>query len=268
VTCFTAVNEELILARTWNCLRATSIPVYILIASLLDYQPVLLVLPQSSSTHRLLPIPIPQPRKTYVLGRVEMETSAEDRFASLFTSDTKPAASTNDGPSLYEREHPATPEPKIWKTPEKAQEPRRIPGPRPNPGAADDVLTSSDDDDYIVSFSRKPTMQVTQMKKSKRTATKKSLKPGYNEATGDGAATSLGSPEAKITKLMVDDFDTDDDSDRPLPAMNKLGHLVTGHFCQFNLVKRFPYKYLDDTNDRVSKRFFANDKFFGRTWDL
>jgi hypothetical protein len=197
-----------------------------------------------------------------------METSAEDRFASLFTSDTKPSASTNDGPSLYEREHPATPEPKVLKTPEKAQEPRRVPGPRPNPGAANDVLTSSDDDDYVAGFSRKPTMQGTRMKKSKRTTPKKSPKPSHNEATRDGAATSLGSPKGKITKAMVDDLDTEDDSDRLLATMDTLGNPVTGHFCQFNLVKRFPYKYLDDTNDRVSKHFFANDKFFERTWDL
>jgi hypothetical protein len=196
-----------------------------------------------------------------------METSAEDRFASLFTSDTKPTASTNDGPSLYEREHPANPEPKIWKTPEKAQEPRHVPGPRPNPGAAD-VLTSSDDDDYIASFSRKPTMQVTQMKKPKRTTPHKSIKPGHNKAIRDGAATALGSPKAKPKTSTVDDLDTDDDSDRPLPTMDKLGNPVTGHFCQYNLVRRFPYKYLNDTNDRVSKRFFANDKFFERTWDL
>jgi hypothetical protein len=43
---------------------------------------------------------------------------------------------------------------------------------------------------------------------------------------------------------------------------------VTKQFCQFGLAAKFPYKYMRDGNDRVSRHFFADNKFFNRTWDV
>lgn len=59
------------------------------------------------------------------------------------------------------------------------------------------------------------------------------------------------------------------DSDHDvLPTSNMQGFAVTGHYCQLHLVAKFPYKYMNDSNDRVSRHFFANNKFYDRTWDM
>jgi hypothetical protein len=43
---------------------------------------------------------------------------------------------------------------------------------------------------------------------------------------------------------------------------------IVGRFCQFGLAAKFPYKYMNDSNDKVSKYFFASNKFYDHTWDL
>lgn len=199
-----------------------------------------------------------------------METSAADRFANLFTSDTMPASSGIHQPSLFEREQEATQTQGSWKVPELAQVPRHVPGPRPNPAAADDILTSSDDDDYVSSFNRKPTMQTTQMKTPKRSLPRKSTRSNASgrRTQASGTPLELGLPNVKSTGMMADDNDGNGNSTDSLPVKDKLGNPLTGHFCPFNLVRRFPYKYMVDSNDRVSRHFFANDKFFQREWDL
>ena len=56
--------------------------------------------------------------------------------------------------------------------------------------------------------------------------------------------------------------------DESLLAEDTFGNVCTGHFCVFQLVAKFPYKYMVDGNDRVSRHFFASNKFYDRKWDL
>lgn len=75
-------------------------------------------------------------------------------------------------------------------------------------------------------------------------------------------------PRGKTSKPIEGDSEEIEPPSLKLRTMDKLGNPVSGHFCPFNLVKTFPYKYMVDSNDRVSRHFFANNKFFERTWDL
>ena len=43
---------------------------------------------------------------------------------------------------------------------------------------------------------------------------------------------------------------------------------IAGKYCLFNPTTKFCYKYMKDPDDRVSRRFFAADKIWNRTWDL
>lgn len=62
--------------------------------------------------------------------------------------------------------------------------------------------------------------------------------------------------------------DTQDSEEDEQPTLKAQGYPGTGKFCQFSLTAKFPYKYMNDSNDRVSKHFFANNKFYDRTWDV
>ena len=41
-----------------------------------------------------------------------------------------------------------------------------------------------------------------------------------------------------------------------------------GHFCVWPLVAKFPYKYMQDPEGKVSRRFFASEKIFERNWKV
>ena len=62
--------------------------------------------------------------------------------------------------------------------------------------------------------------------------------------------------------------DEDASENESLPTEDAFGNRSTGHFCVFHLVAKFPYKYMVDGNDQVSRHFFASNKFNDRTWDL
>jgi hypothetical protein len=201
-----------------------------------------------------------------------METSAEDRFGSLFTSGSKPTPHDPTKPHLFEIEQQTMQQNSPWTIPEAAQYPRQVRGPAPKPAGGDDLFTSSEDDDYVSAFSKKPTMLSSTKKNQQKPkprrmpeATARGYAPGAHiEAKGPIKYV----PTGNSANPLDDEEEDDEDGDRPLPSSDKLGNSVTGHFCQFNLVKKFPYKYMVDANDRVSRHFFANNKFFERTWDL
>ncbi|KAJ9609182.1 hypothetical protein H2200_006954 [Cladophialophora chaetospira] len=136
-----------------------------------------------------------------------------------------------------------------------------------------EILTSSDEDDYVAAFRKKPSMKP----KSTQPKPRKMPEPnafGYPKdsviepkgpieylAKGKWSKRTLQS--GKATKQV----DSDDDDER-FPAADEVGNPVKGHFCQFNLAAKFPYKYMNDANDRVSRHFFASNKFYNRKWDL
>ena len=199
-----------------------------------------------------------------------METSVQDRFNSLFFTGPKPSMTNSNGSHLFETKRQQIQQESSWKIPDVAQTPRKIAGPAPRPAGGDDILTSSDDDDYVSAFSQKPKMMTP--KKPKRQKPKPRKLP---EATALGYTAHIEAegpiifvPSGKSSEMLLGDDEGSDHNAKMLPTKDKLGNALTGHFCQFNLVRRFPYKYMVDSNDRVSRHFFANNKFFERTWDL
>ena len=96
--------------------------------------------------------------------------------------------------------------------------------------------------------------------------------------TGDANGTKVNLPrrlsdcsEENISPTMryPEDFETDTTQPLPkLPVNDVDGNRVTGHFCVFSLVAKFPYKYMKDPSNAVSKGFFAYNKFYERDWDM
>lgn len=103
---------------------------------------------------------------------------------------------------------------------------------------------SENDDDYVAAFAKKPVMK----------APKSGRRGGKQSGPFRG--------ERK------EDFATDKEVRKELATADEHGNPVTGHFCVLALVAKFPYKYMADGNDRVSRKFFAADKFYQRSWDL
>ena len=57
-------------------------------------------------------------------------------------------------------------------------------------------------------------------------------------------------------------------SEKKSPHANR-GQSGIRWFCQLSLLSRFPYKYIRGSDkDLVAKRFFDQNKFWDRTWDL
>ena len=201
-----------------------------------------------------------------------MDTSVQDRFANLFASGPMPTMPDTSKPHLFEMEQQKIQEQSAWKIPEVAQTPRQVKGPAPRPAGADDILTSSDDDDYVSAFSHKPKMLTVKKKtpsKAKQTKLPEPNARGYPQNAHIEKKLPINYiPHGKSSEPVQDDDEDTETTSRQLPTTDKLGNSVSGHFCVFKLVQKFPYKYMVDSNGRVSRHFFANNKFFERTWDL
>ncbi|EXJ64326.1 hypothetical protein A1O7_00662 [Cladophialophora yegresii CBS 114405] len=153
-----------------------------------------------------------------------------------------------------------------------AEYPRQVKPPQKEEAQqAIDILTSSDEDDYICAFKKKPSMKApTKNVKSKRRNMPEPDSVGHSE---DAIVKPKGRIEylarGKSTKhTSADPVSEPDSDDVHLPTADVHGNPVIGHFCQFTLAAKFPYKYMSDTNDRVSRHFFASNKFYSRNWDL
>ncbi|KIW78269.1 hypothetical protein Z517_08103 [Fonsecaea pedrosoi CBS 271.37] len=203
-------------------------------------------------------------------------TTPQERLNKLFSNQALPTAPTPGQPHFSEKEleQRAVEEQRPWSVPETAQYPRDTkPLKKQQPQRDIVILTSSDDDDdYVSSFKKKPSM-------------KPSLKPPQPRSSvihANNASTSLKDPvldseetvqyiahgersERISSKRVTERSDSDN---KELPTTDKRGIPVAGHFCQFHLAAKFPYKYMNDVNDRVSRHFFASNKFYNRTWDL
>ena len=212
-------------------------------------------------------------RPTETEADLTMTTSVQDRFNSLFFNGSKPNMIDSKDSHLFETELQQMQQKSTWTIPEVAQYPRKVTRPVPRPAGGDDMITSSDeDDDYVSAFSQKPKM-LTPTKRARQKLNHR--KPSGSitlEAPTNSRSDMQGSPEylpnGKSIKATLSEDEDSDQHGSLLPTQDKLGNRATGHFCQFNLVKKFPYKYMKDANGRVSRHFFANNKFFERTWDL
>ena len=125
------------------------------------------------------------------------------------------------------------------------------PPPQPQSKVEMDPLTSSDEeDDYVAAFKSKVTM-----------------KPASSMLSGNGgSAISKQSPQSRTKR--DENLDLDEGLSKGIPRLDKRGRPAIGHFCLFNLVTKFPYKYMNDANSRVSRHFFADGKIYKREWDL
>lgn len=135
--------------------------------------------------------------------------------------------------------------------------------------------SSMNENDYVKVFKGSAKSEMPQ--KPKVSSSSDLRKPAV-VTTGDADGTKFklpyrlsGSPEDNIPPTMryPGDFETDIMQSLPkLPVEDVDGNKATGHFCVFSLVAKFPYKYMRDSSDKVSKRFFAYNKFYEREWDM
>ncbi|KAL2426160.1 hypothetical protein ABEF95_012143 [Exophiala dermatitidis] len=207
----------------------------------------------------------------------EQSTPARDRLNQLFSGCPRPAPPDPGKPhfSEVELDEKAAQDQEPWTIPSTAQYPRQIVRP-PQPERNVDCLTSSDDeDDYVAAF--KPKVQVSMKPASdypgsSRWSAVLHHNPHNTPAVSyDGVDESITFvPEGKrSSKGKSKDTDLEERvSANPDYAWPTSPYPVKGVFCQFSLAAAFPYKYMNDKNDRVSRHFFAQNKFYQNTWDL
>ncbi|KAK4940323.1 hypothetical protein LTR10_019539 [Elasticomyces elasticus] len=208
-----------------------------------------------------------------------MATAPRSRLNQLFAGQSLPGRPTPGQPHFSEQElqekaaEDRAAKDQVWKLPATAQYPRKIKTP-PKPTQGVDLLSSSDDDEYVSSFRKKPSMK-SPTKQSKTAKPRVMPEPnafGYPkeaiiEPKGPIEYIAKGKTSLKPRPKQVATY-TQDSDEHELPTSNPQGAPANGHFCQFSLASKFPYKYMNDSNDRVSRHFFANNKFYDRTWDI
>lgn len=207
----------------------------------------------------------------------EQSTPARDRLNQLFSGCPRPAPPDPGKPhfSEVELDKKTAQDQEPWTIPATAQYPRQIVHP-PQPERNTDCLTSSDDeDDYVAAF--KPKVQVSMKPASDYPgSSRRSALPHHNPhntpaVSYDGVDESISFvPGGKVSsKGKGKDADLEERvSANPDYAWPTSPYPVKGVFCQFSLAAAFPYKYMNDKNDRVSRHFFAQNKFYQNTWDL
>lgn len=65
------------------------------------------------------------------------------------------------------------------------------------------------------------------------------------------------------SELDINDEDYESDTE-PISSSNEL----VGQFCIFSQVTKFVYKYMQDPESRVSRRFFSGAKIYERGWNM
>ena len=197
-----------------------------------------------------------------------MASTPQDRLAKLFAGQPLPeTTATGDSHfseiELRQKRNKNQQQPR-WQLPSTAEYPRQVTrSAKPQPTS--ELLTSSDDDDdYVSSFSKKPSMKAAseQSSKSNRRVIPEPNALGHPmHAPNEGKKSSMQSSHGTSIKLHSGE-------ERGVQSSNPASSPPTGRFCQFILASKFPYKYMKDVNDRVSRHFFANNKFYSRNWDL
>ena len=181
-------------------------------------------------------------------------TSTNDRFGKLFESIPKPNLDSDEASTVA--------------PPAVTQKTTTVDWGR----FAKDVPAAeegSEDDDYLNAFEKKPQMNLKNVKPHRRVLPAADAH-GYRKD-------QIREPLLPLQYLPLGKNNTNDLAETDgaastlagsLPNKDRFGNQSTGHFCVFSLVQKFPYKYMNDGNDRVSRRFFASDRFFERKWDM
>lgn len=197
-----------------------------------------------------------------------MTTPAAERFAQIFANIPKPKRPDPTQPHIADTEfaRPESPRPKSpehYKIPVKPQKKRKFL--KENRQSARDIISSSEDeDDYVNSFKNKAKPEM--LGPSKYEGGRKPCQIAGVRSGNDKSAQIDSSAVPASTKHPEDV--NDGDMKFKFPAADVDGNKATGHFCIFSLVSKFPYKYMKDPADQVSKRFFAANKFYAREWDM
>lgn len=188
---------------------------------------------------------------------ITMPTSKLDRLNKLFEGEKRFAQADPDKPHIIDLDVIAkssevdqavsrtVPAKKPGKIPEVTQTSSKI-TPSSPPSRQDTALpTSSNADEYVGSFSGKSTLIKPSIS---------SLPAGQSSKGEYHRKVMVGAHLNRSASGLVD-HDVD-------------GNPLTGHFCPLTLVAKLPYKYMTDTDGRVSKHFFAENKFYLREWDV
>ncbi|OAP59156.1 hypothetical protein AYL99_06454 [Fonsecaea erecta] len=201
-------------------------------------------------------------------------TTPQDRLNRLFSNQALPPAPTPNQLHFSEKEleqREAT-EQQPWRVPGTAQD-RNETNATKNQHPQRDVLvltSSDDDDDYVASFKQKPSMKATPKRSQHKSIARLAPDPSGSPKAVEPDDTIRYFAKGKPSKRESSRFETEhsDSDNNELPTTDKRGNPALGHFCQFVLAAKFPYKYMNDVDDRVSRHFFASNKFYNRTWDL
>ncbi|KIX95884.1 uncharacterized protein Z520_08592 [Fonsecaea multimorphosa CBS 102226] len=197
-------------------------------------------------------------------------TTAQDRLNQLFFNQALPPAPTPGQPhfSAKELEQREAKDQQPLRIPGTAQYPRETKSPKKQQPQRDPlILTSSDDDDdYVSAFKQKPSMKPPPKISQPKASFGENPKDVVTAPNGPIQYLAKGKISKSEPFWTVNEHS--DSDNEALPTADRKGNPVVGHFCQFALAAKFPYKYMNDVNDRVSRHFFASNKFYNRTWDL
>lgn len=220
--------------------------------------------PQASCLFRSLSSLPSSPLKTKAFitssSTSRMTTSPQNRLNQLFRGITLPAKNPPDQVHFSDQEFidqatknnppklppPASPQPPLARNDTPVQ-----------PATHTDIDYNSDDDDYTNAFVVKPSMRAQELYDQPKP---RYLSELHNEKNGNHST--------RIHATSPTDHLQHDDNDTASSSQGGQAPRLLGKFCQFVLAAKFPYKYMDDGNDQVSRQFFADNKFYSRPWDL
>lgn len=167
-----------------------------------------------------------------------MSQNSQDRFNRLFPHRVPPS-NVSTGLSIAERELLEYDE-------------RRQPALKPQA-----IEAPEEEDDYVLSQASTRSSQ----KRSTINQAQRGSIPGTNPNAAAFVPFGISKGGLSATTL-----DQDDDDYHVEPSSSNTS--LIGRFCLFNLVVRFPYKYMQDPDSAVSREFFAAEKVYERNWDM
>lgn len=184
-----------------------------------------------------------------------MTTPTQTRFDRIFKDKPKPQPPTNaDGPTFWEKE---LTEPERQRDTELSLEPVE----------GEDRKASIRKCEKSPSYAASKVNNVSKLGPYERSFQSSQQPKGQQDTLLPEKVIYL--PNGRRPKNFSPNEPTADDNDSELisePASSS--HEIHGRFCVFSQVVKFPYRYMHDPEDRVSRRFFASEKIYQRNWDL
>jgi hypothetical protein len=171
-----------------------------------------------------------------------MPTSKIDRLNKLFEDGKRLAKPDPDKPHIADLDF--LPKPSLQKQ-AVTQYPEKVNPQVPRLGQDVDLFATADNDGHTATSSGKLAVKKPPIKSPPRGKPRGGKRQGQPEGR-----THLTTTASELPKHDIE------------------GNTLTGHFCPLMLVAKFPYKYMVDTDDRVSKYFFAQNKFYQREWNM